>query len=103
MMIPEVKNKMTNFRFASFIGFFGVILGLCAFLFNYHIISLSFPGYRYFVTPAIFFLSFFSEETAFIPKMILFITGQFAGYFCIAYVFRLILALIINQNKSSLL
>ncbi|MFT5294274.1 MAG: hypothetical protein ACI9YH_000280 [Colwellia sp.] len=81
---------MTHFKFASSIGVFGVIVGLCAFLFNYHIISLSFPGYRLFVAPAIFLLSFFSEETDFIPKMILFISGQFLGYFTLAYFFRVI-------------
>jgi hypothetical protein len=89
---------MTQFRFAYFFGVFGVIVGLCAFLFNYHIISLSFPGYRFFASPAIFALSFFSEETAFTPKMILFISGQFLGYFGIGYIFRLIDVSVRNNN-----
>jgi len=95
-MAFEVKI-MTHFRFAFFIGFFGVTLGLCAFLFNYYIISLSFPGYTFFVAPAIFMLSFFTEETAFTPKMILFMSGQFLGYFTLAYVFSIIFGL---ANKS---
>jgi len=95
-MTFEVKI-MTHFRFALFIGFFGVILGICAFLFNYHFISLSFPGYTFFVSPAIFMLSFFTEETAFTPKMILFISGQFLGYFILAYVFSVVFTL---ANKS---
>ena len=89
---------MTQFRIAYFFGVFGVIVGLSAFLFNYHIISLSFPGYNFFVSPAIFTLSFFSEETAFIPKMILFISGQFLGYFSIAYIFSLIYVSLRNKN-----
>jgi len=90
---------LTHFKLASLVGVLGVVVGLCAFLFNYHNISLSFPGYRLFVAPAIFLLSFFSEETDFIPKMILFISGQFTGYFFVAYLCRAISSL--TKNKSS--
>jgi hypothetical protein len=90
---------LTHFKAASLVGIIGVVVGLCAFLFNYHNISLSFPGYRLLVAPAIFVLSFISEETDFIPKMILFISGQFTGYFCVAYFCRAILEL--TKNKSN--
>ena len=75
---------MLNYKLSSIWGLVGVVIGLCAFLFNYFMIPASLPGYRVFVAPAILTLSFFSEETYFAPKMILFLFGQFIGYFLIA-------------------
>jgi hypothetical protein len=89
---------MNKFRFSTYIGMLGIFIGLCAFSFNYHMTTLSFPGYTLFMAPAIFSLSFFSEETAFSPKMILFISGQFLGYFCLAYIFSTISIAV--KNKS---
>ncbi len=48
------------------------------------------PGYEVLVAPAMFTLSFFSEETYFTPKMILFLFGQFIGYFLIACIVQII-------------
>ncbi len=72
-----------NYKNASIWGVIGVVIGLCSFLFNYYMVPISLPGYRVLVAPAILTLSFFSEETPFTPKMILFISGQFVGYFLI--------------------
>lgn len=58
----------------------GVFIGLLAFSLQYFFIEFTFPAYSVLVAPAIFALSFFSEETAFVPKMIIFLTGQYLGY-----------------------
>ncbi len=76
---------MSDFRVSSICGLVGIVIGFCAFLFNYNMVAVSLPGYEILVAPAMFLLSFFSEETDFIPKMILFIFGQFTVYFCLAY------------------
>jgi len=81
---------MLNFRLSSIWGLVGVAVGLCAFLFNYFMTPVSLPGYELFVAPAMLTLSFFSEETYFAPKMILFLFGQFIGYFMIAAIFQII-------------
>lgn len=78
-----------NFRLSSLWGLVGVVVGLCAFLFNYYMTPISLFGYKLLVAPAIFTLSFFSEETYFVPKMILFLFGQFIGYFLIAVIIQL--------------
>jgi len=87
-----------NFRRSTQWGFIGVCIGLCAFVFNYYLVPLSLPGYAIFVAPAIFTLSFFSEEIYFIPKMILFLFGQFIGYFLIGCLFQLIKK---NEHKTN--
>jgi len=51
-------------------------------------VPVSLPGYEIVVSPAMFVLSFFSEETDFVPKMILFLSGQFIGYFSLSYFIR---------------
>ena len=79
-----------NYKISSIWGLIGVVIGLCSFLFNYYMVPLSLPGYEIFVAPAMFVLSFFSEETYFVPKMILFLFGQFIGYFLIVCAFQLI-------------
>jgi len=76
---------MLNYKFSILIGCTGVLIGIFAFLYNYYMVPLSLPGYKLIVAPAIYTLSFFSEETAFIPKMILFLLGQFFGYFSCAF------------------
>ena len=81
----------TDYQFASIWGVVGMTIGIGAFLFNYHMVPTSLPGYALFTAPAMLVLSFFSEETYFTPKMILFLAGQFVGYFCLAYAFRKII------------
>ena len=75
---------MLNYKLSTIWGLIGVAVGLCGFLFNYTMVPVSLPGYELLVAPAIFTLSFFSEETYFAPKMILFLLGQFIGYFSCA-------------------
>lgn len=79
---------MSDFRFAAIGGLVGVMIGLGAFFFNYHMVPISLPGYEILAAPAMFVLSFFSEETYFTEKMILFLFGQFGGYFLICYLAR---------------
>jgi len=81
---------LLNYKLSSLWGFIGVVIGIAAFSFNYYLGPLSLPGYKILVAPAMFILSFFSEETYFTPKMILFLFGQFIGYFLIACVFQII-------------
>lgn len=63
----------------------GVVIGIIAFGYNYTFISTSLPGYAIFTAPARFALSFFSEETAFWPKMLIFMLGQYIGYFLMIF------------------
>lgn len=91
---------MINFKLCSIWGFIGITIGLCAFLFNYYMVPVSLPGYSVLVSPAIFTLSFFSEETYFAPKMVLFMSGQFVGYFCIGGLVQLIKKLSVLKNQS---
>jgi len=79
-----------NYKLSSKWGFIGVVIGLCAFLFNYNMVPVSLPGYKILAAPAMFTLSFFSEETYFVPKMILFLSGQFLGYFLLACIIQVI-------------
>lgn len=91
---------MINFKLSSIWGFVGITIGLCAFLFNYYMVPVSLPGYRVLVSPAIFTLSFFSEETYFAPKMVLFMLGQFVGYFFIGSLVQFIKKLRVRKNQS---
>jgi len=68
-------------KFASTWAFSGVILGFLAFVFNYTMAPISLPGYELIAAPAMFALSFFSEETAFWPKFLIFHSGQYIAYF----------------------
>lgn len=71
--MPKIKPSLLT-------AIAGVAIGLIAFIVNYNFIELTFPGYQVITVPARFALSFFSEETAFWPKMVIFILGQFVGY-----------------------
>ena len=79
---------LSTTRVSTIWGIVGIVLGLIVFLFNYNLAPTSFPGSRIVTAPAIFALSFFSEETAFTPKLILYLMGQFIGYFTIAFAAR---------------
>jgi hypothetical protein len=79
---------MTDLNFSLRWGFIGIVLGLLAFSFNYHVTTMSFPGYEIIARPAMFALSFFTEETNFLPKMVIFITGQYIGYFLIIFIIK---------------
>ena len=76
---------LSDYKFSSLWGFVGVVVGLLAFGFNYLMVPASLPGYEILAAPAMLALSLFSEETYFTPKMILFLFGQYIGYFCLAY------------------
>lgn len=71
--MPKIKASLLT-------AIAGVAIGLIAFIVNYNFIEFTFPGYQVITVPARFALSFFSEETAFWPKMAIFILGQFVGY-----------------------
>ena len=71
--MPKIKASLLT-------AIAGVAIGLIAFIVNYNFIEFTFPGYQVITLPARFALSFFSEETAFWPKMVIFILGQFVGY-----------------------
>lgn len=72
---------MPKIKYSLLTAVTGVVIGLIAFIVNYNFIEFTFPGYQVITVPARFALSFFSEETAFWPKMVIFILGQFVGYF----------------------
>jgi len=79
-----------NYKYSSIFGAVGIVIGLCSFIFNYFMVPVSLPGYSVLAAPAMFILSFFSEETDFVPKMILFLSGQFLGYFLIGCIIQII-------------
>jgi len=81
---------MLTYRFCTVWGAAGILIGLLAFLYNYTMIPQALLGYTILVAPAILTLSFFNEEIAFVPKMILFLLGQFVGYFFIAFIVQAI-------------
>jgi hypothetical protein len=91
---------LLNYKFSSIFGAIGVVIGLCSFLFNYFMVPVSLPGYRILAAPAMFILSFFSEETDFAPKMILFLSGQFLGYFLIGCIVQIIKRLGLAHTHS---
>lgn len=76
----------SDYKFSSVIGVIGMMIGLVSFLVHYHFVTYSLPGYQLLVAPAMFSLSFFSEETSFISKMVIFSAGQFIGYFLVAFI-----------------
>jgi len=93
----------SNYRFASVWGVIGVLIGIGAFLYNYNTVPELLPGYEILVAPAMFALSFFSEETYFTPKMVLFLFAQFLGYFTMAFIYRKLAKVIKRaRNKRSL-
>ncbi len=71
----------------------GVVIGIIAFGYNYTFVPASMPGYELLTVPARFALSFFSEETAFWPKMMIFLSGQYLGYFLVIFIGRKLLIL----------
>ncbi len=93
--IIKVGNSvMPLSKISMFSAIIGVVIGIIAFTVNYNFIEFTFPGYQIFTVPARFALSFFSEETAFWPKMIIFLLGQFAGYFIFGYLLKVTISLI---------
>jgi hypothetical protein len=72
---------MSDLKYALLWAITGVVIGLFAFAFNYTLAPVSLPGYEIFAGPAMLALSFFSEETNFWHKMLIFILGQYVVYF----------------------
>ena len=82
------KPINANVKFAFIWAFSGVAIGLIAFIFNYTMAPISLPGYELLAWPAMFGLQFFSEETAFWLKLIIFITSQYLVYFSVIFTVR---------------
>lgn len=89
-----------NFRQSAKFGAVGIVIGLCSFVFNYNMVPMTLPGYGLLAAPAMFMLSFFSEETDFVRKMILFLSGQFLGYFLIACIVQMIKKYASKETQS---
>lgn len=85
---------MSILKLPMFSAIIGVVIGLIAFIVNYNFIDFTFPGYQIITAPARFALSSFSEETAFWPKMAIFIVGQFLGYFILGDILNRIILVI---------
>jgi hypothetical protein len=99
-IIKGVVVLKSDYRFSSIWGISGVVIGILAFLYNYNHVPALLPGYEVLVAPAMFALSFFSEETYFTPKMVLFLFGQFLGYFSVAFIYRKVIR-IIKQSTTN--
>ena len=94
---------MSDLKFAALWALAGVVIGLFAFTYNYTMVPISLPGYDFFAGPAMLALSFFSEETSFEGKLIIFLFGQYLGYFlAILVVRKIIMSLKLNKNKNHL-
>jgi len=92
---------LSDYRFSSIWGVIGAFIGICAFLYNYNRVPDLLPGYEILAAPAMLLLSFFSEETYFTPKMVLFLFGQFLGYFGIAFIYRKLTYKLKGSRKNS--
>lgn len=79
---------MSDVKFSLIWAFLGVVLALIAFLFNYTFAPTSIWGYEILAGPAMFSLSFFSEETAFWPKLAIFLFGQYIIYFVALFILK---------------
>ncbi len=91
--MPEIKHSLLT-------ALAGVAIGLIAFIVNYNFIEFTFPGYQVITVPARFALSFFSEETAFWPKMVIFLLGQFVGYFILGNILNRIFFAVKSKPKQ---
>jgi hypothetical protein len=79
---------MSDLKYSALWAFTGVVIALVAFIFNYTMTPVSLPGYDFIAAPAMFALSFFSEETAFWPKLTIFLSGQYLAFFVGIFTFR---------------
>jgi len=94
---------MSDLRTAALWAFAGVAIGLFAFTYNYTMVPMTLPGYDFLAGPAMLALSFFSEETSFKVKLIIFLFGQYLGYFLIIFIIRKIIRLSkLSNNKKQL-
>ncbi len=94
---------MSDLRTAALWAFAGVTIGLFAFTYNYNMVPMSLPGYDFLAAPAMLALSFFSEETSFKVKLIIFLFGQYLGYFLIIFIIRKIIKWPqLNKNNKHL-
>jgi hypothetical protein len=87
-VIMNMMSMLSDFKSSLLWALSGVVIGIIAFGYNYTFVSASLPGYAVFTAPARFALSFFSEETAFWPKMTIFLVGQYVGYFLVIVIVK---------------
>jgi hypothetical protein len=92
------KKNHPDWNYSFKWAFSGVAIGLIAFIYNYTMAPISLPGYAILAWPAMFGLQFFSEETAFWPKLIIFITSQYVIYFCMIFTVRKLLRFYRNKR-----
>lgn len=83
-------SSFSHYQKATLFGVLGMGIGFIAFLYNYYMVPSTLFGYEVIAAPAMFALSFFSEETYFIPKMVIFLFGQFLGYFFVVLIVMLV-------------
>lgn len=94
---PYIYQKalivLLSFEFKSSLlwALLGVVIGIIAFGYNYTFAPASMPGYEFFTVPARLALSFFSEETSFWPKMIIFLNAQYLGFFVVIFTEKTVL------------
>jgi len=79
-------KRLSQIQRSTVSGFIGMLIGGLCFTIHFYYSDVTIPFYSILCAPAIFALSFFSEETPFVPKMILFQMGQFFGYFLMYFV-----------------
>ncbi|QOL27315.1 hypothetical protein LP316_11010 [Thalassotalea sp. LPB0316] len=78
-------NKLSIKQKSTLIGVLGMLIGAACFMTHFYLEQVTIPFYSLICAPAMFVLSFFSEETPFVPKMVLFQLGQFIGYYIFGY------------------
>lgn len=77
----DLSSTIRAIKFSTSIAIIASVLGLIVFLINFYGFNGQMPFYALFNYPGLFFISFFSEEIDFWPKLSLLIAGQFGGYF----------------------
>lgn len=91
--------EMLDIKFALRYGWIGVVIALIAFTYNYTMVPHALPGYSILVAPAMLALQLISEETAFWPKITVFLMGQYAFCVILLFILRKIIKHEIYQKK----
>lgn len=71
---------------STLVGVLAVLYGLVAHFYNFNFAPSLLIGYEFLALPGMFLLTFFSEETPLKPKLLLFLLGQFNGYFLFFFI-----------------
>ena len=84
--LRSALTSLNDLQLAGLIALTGPLICFAAFGVNWWITEGPYPGYRLLAYPGIQAAKLFSEEINFWPKLVIILGGQYAVYFCFAYV-----------------